>query len=210
MIAFIINFNRLTYLRDMVNWCKQHDLTPVVVDNLSTYRPLLDYYDSHPCKVIRMKKNYGHTVMWHGLIEIPSGRFIITDPDLDMSGVPDDFLRVMNDGLDLYPWAAKCGLSLEINDLPDNDEGKYIHQIEDVFWEKPLDPLYFDAITDTTFALYRETTREHTHVAIRTNRPYTARHYSWYYADFEALPKDEKNYYRTANESASGKKRLMK
>lgn len=154
--------------------------------------------------------NYGHTVMWHGLIELPSERFIITDPDLDMSGVPSDFLQLMNEGLNRYPWAAKCGLSLEINDLPEGKEREYVHRVESVFWDKPLDDLFFDADTDTTFALYRETTREHTHRAIRTNRPYTARHYSWYYTEFNLIPEDEQHYYRTANESASGKKRLMK
>lgn len=207
--AFIINFNRLTYLRQMVEWCHVHHLEPIVVDNASNYPPLLEYYAGHPCEIIRMKKNYGHVVMWHELFPLPQERFIITDPDLDMSGVPDDFLEVMNRGLDTH-YVAKCGLSLEINDLPDSDEGRLIRKIEGVFWERPLDDLYFDAITDTTFALYREHCRTYTLDAIRTNRPYTARHYSWYYTDFNLLPEDEQHYYRTANDSASGKNRLMK
>jgi hypothetical protein len=210
MKAFIINFNRLTYLRDMVTWCLEHNLEPVIVDNASDYAPLLEYYHSKPCQIIQMPHNYGHTVMWQGLIKLPKGRFIITDPDLDMSGVPDDFLKMMNLGLDCYPWAAKCGLSLEIDDIPEGLEKQAIYGIESNYWMHPLDPLFFKADVDTTFALYRETTREHTHVAVRCNRPYTARHYSWYYQDFEDIPKDEQNYYRTANASASGKNRLMK
>lgn len=207
--TFIINFNRLTYLKQMVDWCLKHRLEPIVVDNASDYPPLLEYYSSHPCEVMRMKRNYGHTVMWHELFALPNERFIITDPDLDMSSVPDDFLEVLNKGLDTH-YVAKCGLSLEINDLPDSDEGRLIRKIEGVFWERPLDDLYFDAITDTTFALYREYTRQYTLDAVRTNRPYTARHYSWYYTDFNLLPEDEQHYYRTANSSASGKNRLMK
>ena len=208
-IAYIINYNRLTYLKQMVEWCQRNKLYPIVVDNKSDYPPLLAYYDTRPCEIILLPGNYGHTVMWQEHIPLPNERFIITDPDLDMSGVPADFLEVMNEGLNRYG-VAKCGLSLEINDLPDSEEGNFIRKIESVFWQHPLDNKFFDAITDTTFALYREDVRQYTLEAVRTNRPYTAKHYSWYYTDFNLLPIDEQHYYRTANDSASGKKRLMK
>jgi len=208
-IAYIINFNRLTYTRQMIEWCHENGLRPIIIDNASDYQPLLDYYDTRPCEIIKLPGNYGHTVTWQGHIELPNERFIITDPDLDMSGVPSDFLQIMNEGLDRY-YADKCGLSLEIEDLPDSEEGRLIRKIEAGFWRTPLDSKFYDAITDTTFALYRETVRQHSLNAVRTNRPYTARHYSWYYTDFNLLPEDEQHYYRTANDSASGKKRLMK
>lgn len=210
MKAFIINYNRLTYLRDMVTWCLEHNLEPAIVDNASDYAPLLEYYHSKPCEIIQMPKNYGHTVMWHQLFELPKERFIITDPDLDMSSVPDDFLEILNLGLDRYHDKPKCGLSLEIEDLPDSPESKYVRQIEGVFWLNPLDDLFYDAKVDTTFALYRKGVREYTIEGLRVKRPYTARHYSWYYTDFRQLPEDEQNYYLTANSSASGKNRLMK
>ena len=72
--------------------------------------------------------------------------------------------------------------------------------------------MYFDANVDTTFALYRKhVMKKHTvQKSLRTNRPYTARHLPWYYTDFESLPDDEKYYYQTASDSASGKHRLMK
>jgi len=207
--AFIINFNRLTYLKDMVEWCQSHGLYPIIVDNASDYPPLLEYYKSNPCELILLSGNYGHTVMWHELFPLPRERFIITDPDLDMSGVPDDFLWMLNKGLDRH-YVPKCGLSLEIEDLPDSDEGRLIRKVEGVYWQDPLDDLFFVANTDTTFALYREGMNHYTIEAIRTNRPYTAKHYSWYYADFNLLPEDEQHYYLTANDSASGKDRLMK
>jgi hypothetical protein len=193
----------------MVEWCKNNGLEPIIVDNASDYPPLLEYYQSDPCQVIVMPRNYGHRVMWAGLVELPKDRFIITDPDLDMSGVPYDFLSVLNDGLNICP-VAKCGLSLEINDLPDTKESRFISNIEAKYWVEKINDKYFRAEVDTTFALYREGWNQYTTEGIRTNRPYTARHYSWYYTDFDKLPEDEQNYYRTANDSASGKKRLMK
>ncbi|HEX2920185.1 MAG TPA: glycosyltransferase family 2 protein [Bacteroidales bacterium] len=214
MVVFIINYNRLTLPRNIADWCHAHGLEPVIVDNNSNYPLLLEYYEECPYQVIMLERNYGHKCIWDlGLIdelEIKD-RYIITDPDLDLSGVPDDFLDVMSKGLDKYPSYDKCGLSLEINDLPDSDEGRFIRSnCEAGYWTKPLDPLYFHADTDTTFALYRENSREYNYNAIRTNRPYTARHIPWYYTDFNLLPEDEQYYFNSASRSSSGKKRLFK
>lgn len=195
----------------MADWCAAHELTPVFVDNHSDYPPLLEYYYNGPYEVIRLSYNYGHKVITRANIcerlKI-TDRYIVTDPDLDLTGIPDDFLMILNEGLNRYPQFNKCGFSLEINDLPDSPEGKFIREVEYRYWVNPLDPIYFNAAIDTTFALYRGITKRHFLQAIRTNRPYTAKHLSWYYTDFESLPEDEKNYFRTANESASGKKRM--
>lgn len=212
MIALIINFNRLTLTINTAQWCESHGLTPIIIDNDSDYIPLLDYYNHTPYQVLRLSQNYGHTVLWNYPVLDKLGikeRFIYTDPDLDFTGVPGDFLDVMNQGLDKYP-VSKCGLSLEINDLPDDKEGNFIRTgPEAPYWKKPLDDLYFDADTDTTFALYRYPLGEYSHSAVRTNRPYTVKHLPWYYRDLSVLSEDEQNYYKTASPVfSSGLKRL--
>lgn len=214
MKALIINFNRLTLTINTADWCASHGLEPIIIDNASDYIPLLDYYNHTPYRVLRLSKNYGHKVLWDYPVLQKLGikeRFIYTDPDLDYSGIPDDFLKVLNEGLDKYP-VSKCGFSLEINDLPNDKEGNFIRTgPEAPYWLKPLDDLYFDALTDTTFALYRYPIREFSYSAVRTNRPYTARHIPWYYRNYEVLPDDEKYYYRTADrEISSTIKRLVK
>ena len=204
MIVFIINFNRVTLLKNMVNWCVSHDLVPIIVDNNSDYPPLLYYYENEcPTTVLYQNENFGHTVVWKkGLSDIycENRRYIVTDSDLDLSEVPSDFLQVLHNGLNKYTNYHKCGLSLEINDLPDTDDSKLIkNKFEASYWKKPLDTLYFNAPTDTTFALYRENVNFYTHSAIRTNRPYTAKHVPWYYGtDLSNLPEDEVNYIKTA------------
>lgn len=211
MIVLIINYNRLTLPRKLADWCAEYGLTPIFIDNHSTYEPLLQYYNETPYDVMRLQYNYGHKVITRANIVEKlgiKGRYIVTDPDLDLSGVPADFLDVLNAGLDRYTTFHKCGLSLEINDLPDTAEGRFVRNVEYRYWVNPLDVEYFNAAIDTTFALWDETIVKHTYQAIRTNRPYTAKHLSWYYNDFESLPEDEQNYFRTANESASGKKRM--
>jgi len=69
---------------------------------------------------------------------------------------------------------------------------------ESQFWQKPLDNQYFHGDIDTTFALYR--IWHPSLCAIRTNRPYTARHIPWYYDNYDKLPEDELYYYHTQSE----------
>ena len=212
MKTLIINYNRLTLPSKMADWLFPRGCTPIFIDNNSNYPPLLKYYSTCPYRVVRMKENFGHKVVWtQNLLETLNIKddYIVTDPDLDLSGVPNDFLQVLSEGLKKYVNFAKCGFSLEINDitvLGTYNGGKTIKQWEGVFWEKPLDSMFFDAPIDTTFALYRKGVKEHTTSGIRTNRPYTARHVPWYYNDMNKLPDDEKYYFKTATGSSSFKR----
>lgn len=205
MKALIIVFNRLQLPIKLATWLFNRGVEPVFIDNNSDYPPLMEYYHNRcPYKVMHMNKNYGHTVVWNPETTIfqrlgITGPYIVTDPDLDLSGIPDDFLSVLEEGLKKYPQFDKCGFSLEINDCPDTGFGPA--DWEKQFWQKPLDEMYFDAAIDTTFALYKTPTFSFN--SIRTNRPYTCRHMPWYYSNFEDMPKDEQYYFRTTSETHS-------
>ena len=194
MKALIIAYNRLVLPKNMADWLALRGVEPIFVDNHSDYPPLLEYYEHTPYQVLRMADNYGHLVVWtHGVLDTLKieDNYIVTDPDLDLTGVPDDFLQVLEEGLRRYPQYDKCGLSLEIKDLPNQVTVDW----ETQFWCRPLDPQYFHADIDTTFALYK--VRFNSLNAIRTNRPYTCRHIPWYYDLVDKLPDDELYYYRT-------------
>lgn len=203
MKALIINFNRLSLPVRMANWLFNHGIEPVFIDNNSDYPPLMEYYHNHcPYKVMHMNKNYGHTVVWNPETTILqrlgiTGPYIVTDPDLDLSGIPDDFLSVLENGLKKYPQFDKCGFSLEINDIKNQGTIDW----ETPFWQHPLDDLYFNAAIDTTFALYK--TPVFSYNGIRTNRPYTARHMPWYHNDIKEFPEDEQYYFNTQLKSYS-------
>ena len=80
------------------------------------------------------------------------------------------------------PHAVKVGLSLEIDDLPDESplKAKVIAH-ESQFWKKPRPDGHYDADLDTTLALYRAGRGWGGYgPAIRLGRPYTARHVPWY------------------------------
>lgn len=189
----------------MADWCFSHGLEPIFIDNNSDYPPLLEYYKTSPYQVVRMDSNYGYLVVWQQQILEKLGiadQYIVTDPDLDLSGIPDDFLSVLEEGLRRYPQFDKCGFSLEINNI--KNQGTIDWEMQ--FWQKPLDPLYFDAAIDTTFALYK--VRHPSWSGIRTNRPYTAIHVPWNFSDLSELPDDEKYYFNKQDENTKSHSHL--
>ena len=185
-------------MKNMADYLDSAGMKVYIIDNNSDYQPLLDYYASSKYEVIRMDKNYGYTVFWDKNLYEKfniNGKYILTDSDLDISEIPKDFLSVLERGLEKYPQYDKCGFSLKINDLPDNNLTTQIKNWETQFWKKPLDDEYFHADIDTTFALYK--VNYHTYSAIRTNIPYCAKHVPWYYEKFDLLSEDEKYYFNS-------------
>ena len=183
----------------MADWLSECGVEPVFLDNNSYYEPLLEYYKNCPYQVIRLDKNYGCRAAWDkNILDLPliGKKFILTDPDLDLSGIPDNFLEILEEGLHRYPTYGKCGFSLRIDDLPKTEMGDSARYMEQQYWDNPLDNIYFDADIDTTFALYNK--RGFEYKALRVNSPYTAKHVPWYYKSIEELPADEQFYYRTA------------
>jgi len=193
--AFIINFNRLDLPRNMADYLIDCDVEPVIVDNNSTYPPLLEYYKTCPHKVERLNSNMGNNAVFlSGVLDkygLNESRFIMTDPDLDLFGIPKDFLHILHLGLDRHSFATKAGFSLEINDLPDTEIKSKVLEWEAGNWSKRLDEYFISAYIDTTFALYRRCFMDFP--AVRTVRPYTAKHVPWYYTKGN-IPEDELYY----------------
>lgn len=200
MKCFIINYNRLLLSRNLADWVASCGIDVFFVDNNSTYEPLLDYYRNCPHQVIRLDRNYGHVAFWAaGLYDkyCKDENYILTDPDLDLSGIPKDFINVLEEGLKRYPEYPKCGFSLENLDLPDTEIGRTCCNYESKYWNIPLDDMYYAAPIDTTFSLNKFNV--HTYTALRTNRPYTAKHVPWYYTSIDDMTDDEKNYFLTCS-----------
>jgi hypothetical protein len=199
--AFVIMYNRLTWPKQMCEWLADNGCEVILVDNGSTYAPLLDWYGQCPYKVHRLKAQIeqAHKTPWtSGIIgQIPDSHYIVTDHDLDLSAVPSDFLAVLMAGLENKD-AIKCGLSLRIDDLPDNELSKKVVKWEKKFWLQHDQNGYYLAPVDTTLALYdakRTANVPDTEFfrAVRTPEPYTARHLPWYNTP-ENLTEEERFY----------------
>jgi len=213
MIPVYVNvFNRISTTRTLCDQIARLDnAVPVIIDNASTWEPLLDWYASDcPYEVVRLRENLGQHAPWlSGVISQDSAEvYGVTDCDLDIEGVPVDALARLSEP---FSWQSarpvKSGLSLRIDDLPPWQAS--VRQWESRWWRRvvPGGRFYFAAI-DTTFALYRGDTLHATCMSVanvlcvRSAAPYTARHVPWY-LDGENLDEENANYFATANDSNS-------
>ena len=204
MNCFVIMYNRLTWPKKLCEDLVERGITPILIDNKSTYQPLLDWYEREcPYRVHRMMGNYGHQVFWFRDFEeyIGDRYYMVTDHDLDISKVPNDMEAMLRKGLELFPDVLKVGLSLEISDLPDNLFTKEVKKWETKFWQTEKRNGYYLSDIDTTLAIY-DSERPRGNLpnnrffsAVRADRPYTARHMPWYNTPEFLAENEEERYY---------------
>ena len=200
---FILNFNQVTFLKKQIAWLRQAGYRHItVLDNSSTYPPLLSYYadltTSGAGAVVRRSCNDPKQTVWDEHLRGLDRPFVFTSSDI----VPDYFCpadvvahlaRQLRDN----PQIRKAGLGLRIDNIPST----YRHRREVLlrqgqYWRAPAARGLFLAPIDSTFALYRRGSEYFYAPAVRTSWPYLARHEPWY-AD-SAHPTDEElNYAAT-------------
>ena len=198
----INNRNRFTYLKMMVDRLKKAGYSNIIVlDNDSSYEPLLRYYDSGEVKVIYLKKNFGYLALWKSgtYTQFYTDYYVYSDPDILIDdNCPDDFMKYFMELLTKYPGIEKVGFGLLINDLPDSYEKKQeVISWENKYWKKTVEPDVYDAPLDTTFALYKPYTNGEIWVqnALRTGGNYVARHLPWY--ENSANQTEENKFYQS-------------
>jgi hypothetical protein len=204
--AIIINRNLLTTLKNTIEFLrKEKRVNEIhVLDQQSTYGPLLDYYKSIPETVHYSSTNNGPHYAWdpkHKDLRM-GDYFIVTDPDCIYDAVPDNWLDKM-----LKAKVDKIGFSLEINDLPDSNIGKEAYAHESQFWNKKHSHGWESHI-DTTFALYRRNI-SFRYEAVRLDRPYTIKHKPWYLTK-ENIDHEWKYYLDHASSVSTWGSRLLK
>lgn len=186
---FVISYNRLSYLKVMIERLERLGKTNIIIiDNASTYPPLLEYYKQIPYKVIKMEQNEGHMVFWNNpkFEDYRKNFYIVSDPDIEIiDECPQDFIKIFFEYLKKYPFVRKVGFSLKIDDLPEQSIlGKEVQKWERRYYKAKVDggKLFYAAI-DTTFALYvpdQLAKKLKFYSAFRTAYPYQARHLPWY------------------------------
>ena len=176
----INNFNRLTSLQQLLDALTIRGYTNIyILDNASTYPPLLDYYDTCPFPVLRLSENLGFKALWKSPLRKRFCRdyYIYTDSDVvPVKECPNDFIDYFLRELKRHPLARKIGFSLRIDNLPDC----YAHK------DKVI----------RSFALYRPRvglSRSRFVEAYRTPYPYQAEHLPWY-NDSSNLSAEEQYY----------------
>lgn len=226
MRVYINNCNLLSWPRAMAEKLAREGHSVTFVDNASTYEPLLAWYETCDFRVLCLPENEGHTAPWnHFGKEMNEDFYVVTDPDLDISAVPDDWDVLLTEAVKLTR-RTKCGLSLDDSAVPTTNPA----WLDDMFYRFPKggNPMswgpvlrkgvvtLYDRPVDTTFAVYRPGSRYHVG-GIRAGKPYTARHLPWHVVPeltgdaraHEILLDDEFRFYlEHANESSTTARRF--
>lgn len=213
MNVFITVWNRHSWLIPLCEDFEKAGLNVILIDNVSTYEPCIEWLKNCHYQVLWMDQNYGPWAFFttHLYKQYKDRYFMISDSDQDISNVPSDFPEVLRKGLDEYKlhdvW--KCGLSQECEDLPDNACANEIGAYEKGFWANKTSHGFYHVAMDLGIAIYdreRRTenptdTDENGHTwynAIRAPRPYTSRHLDWYLTP-ENMRTEDHYYFNSKN-----------
>jgi hypothetical protein len=186
----INNRNLLEWPKKMVEVCKTFESVGdiIIIDNGSSYEPLLEWYRTLPCEII-YSENGGNISPW--VLKIPEkynfDYYVVTDPDLDLSETPKDCLLFLRERMERYEKYGYIGLSLSNFQQPINNPYHYhLKTWAHHNWiNSPLqDGLLLNQIVDTTFAIYKSN-RNHRGESCATNYPYSAKHIPWNFTNDE-------------------------
>lgn len=204
----INNYNRLEYLEKLINSLKSRGYYNIhILDNASTYPPLLDFYKNTDVNVIYLGKNWGFRAIWEsGVVkQFWDSYYVYTDADMELTrDCPDDFMEYFLKVLDKYSNCFKVGFGIKIDDLPDFFKHKnQVIEHESQFWKDEIELGLYNAPIDTTFALYRPytgTSANSKKMNIRTDFPYIIRHLPWY-INSDKLSEEELYYINSISKS---------
>jgi glycosyltransferase involved in cell wall biosynthesis len=170
----------------------------IIIDNGSTYPPLLEWYKTINVDV-RFEKNEGHLALWATQLDKELGEFFVyTDSDIIL---PDDFpieWKFIMLNLLYSSSYNKVALAIHIDDLPEHY--RYKNQVirnEARWWLEKFDYEMFDylykADTDTTFSMMRNF-GDNCYKSLRISKPnMMCRHHGWY-LDLDNLDEEEQYY----------------
>ena len=217
--VYVPCFNNPSYLEMMVDQLVGLGFCNVVViDNGSTFPPMLSYFEQLPESVslIRQLQNRGPRDLFTdptNYAQLPD-HFCLTDPDLQFNpDLPATFLDDLIEATETYR-IGKAGFALQISDhenmlqrkFPIGSQEYFIWEWEEQFWKTPLsrtrsgDQIY-RAEVDTTFALYNKKYFDPTYPdclkAVRIADRLACRHLPWY-RDNLLTPDERDNYRATA------------
>ena len=189
--VYINNRDRLTTTKALVDWligAGQRHI--VIMDNKSTYPPLLKYYQklTDGVRLHFFPGNHGPWSFWTGsLYREQSLPYIVTDSDLvPAEDCPKDLIQKLYSLLTRFPNSGKVGPGLKITDVPDDLclYSGWDRKGEEHFWTKRFNDEAFNAPLDTTFALYPAGTKDGDSLKgyhnLRMDSPYLVRHMPWY------------------------------
>lgn len=172
-----------------------------IIDNASTYPPLLKWYDEIKTDVaiIRNPENLGPWTFFYGgnFSSVPDEYYIYSDADLELNPkMPYNWQEIMLENINKY--SRKASLVLRLDDIPDSYEFKSnIINHQSVCWYDSGTPDLYRAITDMTFSMDKKS-NGHRYESMRLGGDFACRHIPWY-IDFNNISEEEIYYLEHIN-----------
>lgn len=205
----ILNKDRFHPLVKLVDALHKRDYRNIIViDNLSTYEPLLEWYKTANVTVFfntHPETRFDNGTLYHLMFDLKLEPFatilkdyyVFTDSDvIPDECVPENFIEDMVKVCEEYD-VDKVGLGLRIDNLPSNPQTDSVLHYETPYWNAKInhdDYELYNAVVDTTFAVYGPGRKPlWSRNTIRMGGDFIARHEPWYY-DPSNLPEDELYY----------------
>ena len=206
----ILNRDRLDPTKKLVEALhKRGYFNITIIDNQSTYEPLLDWYKTSNLDVFHNdipETLYDTGTLYRLAVEVKHPKFvdivkdyyIFTDSDtVPVEELPENFVEHMVEICAKHN-LHKVGLGLKIDDLPlDQSPAQKALAAEEQYWNgKIIDNGFelYPAPIDTTFAVYSPNSPAlWGRTCYRMGGDYMVRHMPWYY-DIANLPEDELYY----------------
>lgn len=205
----IPSFNQLYYIQNTIKQLERFDLKKfIILDNGSTYPPLLKWFEKIDIPVVIDLSNPGPRNFFinQNIWNILPNYFIVTDPDLQYNHkTPNTLLKDLIEISELMKW-PKIGLALDTSE--ENKMVPMVREWEKDYWQLKIattkygDPIYL-AKTDTTFSLYNKKFVSRPGVLAwdadfftcpRIAGNFTCKHWGWYYE--KPVPKKEEEFYK--------------
>ena len=214
----VICWNNYYFVKNFVNQIKKYNHNIILLDNNSSYQPLLDYYKEiknelkDKIEIRLLEQNYGHTVYLQLKNTLPD-IYILSDPDLQLNNnMPNNFAEILLNISNKYK-IYKVGCALDLSDMNNfiecpnytNNKSIYAHEIQ--FWKNKIIDEYeiYNASIDTTFCLINNNyLTDDTIKGIRIAGNFTTKHLPWYKDYIKTnITTDEINHWKKNNKSSS-------
>jgi len=208
--CLIIAYNNYTYVKKICERLINITNNIFIVDNNSTYGPMVNFLDNSKLNIIRLSKNHGHRVYeLESIKKIVGPIFLLTDPDIEISDAVDKkTIQIMYETSEKYK-IRKVGVALDISGDNLREDVKYenqtIKQWESKFWQNKVmheEIEMYWADIDTTFCLINNNYTTNWPY-IRLAGPYTSKHLPWYKDWKNQLMPGEYESYMSGNRSTN-------
>jgi hypothetical protein len=199
----LTNMNRFTTCKKMVeDLFRMNGNSKIsIIDNASTYPPLLDWYKEieKDVQIIRNPTNLGPWTFFYGgtYSKIDAEYYVYSDADLELNpNMPYNWQEIMLEYINKYQ--RKASLALRLDDIPDTYEFKNkILEHQSVCWFESGEKDVYRAITDMTFSMDKKS-NGHRYESMRLAGDFACRHIPWY-VDLDNIGEEEKYYLENIN-----------